>query len=165
MWFLESVWLRYVAWWDDRARRARRPYRFWRSVVLIGGALTPSLIGFSIGGESREAMQWAAWVTGLLVAFAAALESLFRWGEVWREKRAAGEMLKIEGWRFFQLIGPYRGRTHAEAFPDFAEAVGRLVEHEIGDYLVATTPRAAGGSEKDSEEPGTTHPTTTPPQQ
>jgi len=151
-WFLENVWLRYVAWWDRRAWQAKRQHYALRGVVLVGGAATPSLIGFSIGG-GLEAMQWAAWVTGLLVAIAAAAESLFRSGEVWREKRAAGELLKIDGWRFLQLLGPYRGKTHAEAFPDFAESVERLIEHEIGDYLAAAIPRRDGSEQQRDENP------------
>ena len=51
--------------------------------------------------RSAAYVEWAAWATGLLVAVAAALEALFHWGDVWREKRSAGELLKIEGWRFF----------------------------------------------------------------
>jgi hypothetical protein len=143
--FLENVWLRYIAWWDERARQARRRYHLWRGIVLIGGAATPSLISFSIGGQNVESLQWAAWGTGLLVAVAAALESLFGWGDIWREKRAAGELLKLEGWRFFQLTDRYRGMTHAEAFPDFVEAVDRLIEHEIGEYLAAAVPHPLGG--------------------
>ena len=83
----------------------------------------------------------------MLVAVSAALESLFRWGDVWRDKRGAAELLKIEGWRFFELTGSYRGRTHRDAFPDFADAVVRLVEHEIGDYLAAAVPRMADTSD------------------
>jgi hypothetical protein len=152
-WFLENVWLTYLAWWGDRAQRARRQYRIWRGIVLVGGAATPSLIGFSIGGGS-EVVEWAAWATGLAVAIAAALESLYRWGDIWREKRAAGERLKVEGWRFLHLTGPYRGRTHAEAFPEFAETVERFIELEIGDYLAAAIPRGTG--EQDQKDPGTT---------
>ena len=148
-WFLENVWLTYLDWWDDRAHRARRWYRFWRAIVLVGGAATPSLIGFSIGGGS-EAVEWAAWGTGLAVAVAAALESLYRWGDIWREKRAAGELLKAEGQRFLHLIGRYRGRTHAQAFPEFAETVERFIEQEIGDYLAAAIPRAT--SDKDAND-------------
>jgi Protein of unknown function (DUF4231) len=67
--FLENVWLRYVAWWDERARQARRRYHRWRGIVLIGGAATPSLISFSIGGQNVESIQWAAWCRcGLLPA-------------------------------------------------------------------------------------------------
>jgi hypothetical protein len=148
--FLESVWLRYVDWWDYRARQARRRYYALRGIVLVGGAATPSLIGFGLGtGES--VVEWVAWSTGLLVAIAAAFESLLRPGDVWREKRAAGELLKIEGWRFFQLLGSYRGKSHKEAFPEFAETVERLIEHEIGEYLAAAAPRLTNGLEGDTE--------------
>jgi Protein of unknown function (DUF4231) len=151
--FLESVWLRYVDWWDHRARQARRRYFALRGIVLVGGAATPSLIGFSLG-TGASVVEWVAWGTGLLVAIAAAFDSLLRPGDVWREKRAAGELLKIEGWRFFQLLGSYRGKSHKEAFPEFAETVERLIEHEIGEYLAAAVPRSKNGHDGDTEDSG-----------
>ncbi len=57
----------------------------------------------------------------------------------------AAELLKIEGFRYFQQTGAYRGKTHADAFPDFADAVEAMIEHEIKDYIVAVQPPPGGG--------------------
>jgi hypothetical protein len=149
--FLESVWLHYVDRWDRRARQAKRRYYALRGIVLIGGAATPSLIGFSLG-TGKSVVEWVAWSTGLLVAIAAAFESLLRPGDVWREKRAASELLTIQGWRFFELLGSYEGKSHKDAFPEFAKTVGRLVEHEIGKYLAAAVPSSTNGLDGDTDD-------------
>ena len=47
------------------------------------------------------------------------------------KKRKAAELLKIEGWRYFQLAGPYRKTTHKVAYPDFAATVEVMIEREI----------------------------------
>ena len=135
---LDKRWLHYVRWWDQRARQSKWKYHTLRSVVIIGGATVPALVSLHVTDPRRTVLVQAATVViSLLVAISAGLEALFGFGEIWREKRAAAEILKVQGWRFFHLIKPYAGKTHCEAFPDFAEAVETMIEHEVKDYLVA----------------------------
>ena len=144
--YLEARWLKYVEWWDSRAWNAKWRYFTLRSAVVIGGALIPALVGL------RELNVWArhAWifslasiVASLVVAICAGLESLFGFGDIWREKRKAAELIKSEGFRFFQLIGDYSqpDKTHADLYPAFAENVERIIQGEIGDYVLAVAPK------------------------
>jgi Protein of unknown function (DUF4231) len=106
-----------------------------RSAVVIGSALIPALVGL------RELRQFenAPWtfsvasiLVSLVVAICAGLESLFGWGDIWREKRMAAELIKSEGFNFLQLAGGYaQFKTHQKAYKTFAERrVWRdLVEH------------------------------------
>jgi len=68
--------------------------------VVIGGALIPALVGL------RELDVWGGYswifavgsiVASLVVAICAGLESLFGFGDIWREKRNAAEIIKSEG--------------------------------------------------------------------
>jgi len=88
--YINARWLKYVEWWDGRSRSAKWKYQAMRSAVVIGGALIPALVGL------RELQRFAAheWmfavasiVASLVVAICAGLESLFGFGEIWREKR------------------------------------------------------------------------------
>ena len=136
---LHKRWLHYVLWWDTRASKNKWKYHALRSTVIIGGAAIPALVSVHVAdAELAARLHILTVVISLLVAICAALEGLFGFGEIWREKRAAAEILKVQGWRFFQLIKPYAGKTHKEAFPDFADSVETMIEHEIKDYLVAT---------------------------
>jgi uncharacterized protein DUF4231 len=93
-------------------------------------------------------IQLAAIVTGLFIAIAAGIEEIFHYGDIWREKRNAAELLKIEGWRYLQLARPYRQATHKAAYSDFAANVELLIEREIKDYMVVTQPAEKGEIQK-----------------
>jgi hypothetical protein len=45
-------------------------------------------------------------------------------------------MLKIEGWHFFQLSGPYSRRTsHAHAYEKFAARVEEIIRRDVQIYI------------------------------
>ena len=142
--YINARWLNYVEWWDSRARKAKWKYFAVRSAVVIGSALIPALVGL------RELTQVgnAAWLisvaliaVSLVVAACAGLESLFGWGDIWREKRMAAELIKSEGFCFMQLTGTYaQFKTHQDAYKLFAQSVEDLIRHEIKDYIVAVSP-------------------------
>jgi hypothetical protein len=75
------------------------------------------------------------------VAANAAWEGVANYGETWREKRRAAELLKVEGWQFFQLCGKYDGEgSHERAFPRFAGEVENMIAGEVGEYLAVFAP-------------------------
>lgn len=43
-----------------------------------------------------------------------AWEGVANYGEVWREKRRAAELLKVEAWQFFQLADKYQGKSRSD---------------------------------------------------
>lgn len=143
--YINARWLNYVEWWDSRASKAKWKYFALRCAVVIGSALIPALVGL------RELTQFedAAWLfsvasiaVSLVVAVCAGLESLFGWGDIWREKRMAAELIKSEGFSFLQLTGGYaQFKTHQEAYRLFAQNVEDLIRHEIRDYIVAVSPK------------------------
>ena len=101
--YIDARWLNYIEWWDSRANRAKWRYYGLRTAVVIGGALIPALVGL------RELKVWpdgydyswlfavASIVASLIVAICAGLESTFGFGDIWREKRNAAEIIKSEG--------------------------------------------------------------------
>lgn len=148
--FINARWLNYVEWWDSRAAKAKWKYLAMRSTVVVGSALVPALVGLRELAQFKEA-GWmfavASIVVSLLVAICAGLESLFGWGDIWREKRMAAELIKSEGFCFLQLTGTYaQFKTHQDAYQLFAQSVEDLIRHEIRDYIVAV-------SQKSGEEP------------
>jgi hypothetical protein len=143
--YIKARWLKYVLWWDYRSRDASRKYHLLRGTVIIAGALLPALVGLrelSVFSQWNWLFSIAAIIASLVVAICAGIESLFEYGQVWREKRAAGEQIKIEGFRFFQLTGDYNHppKTHADLYPLFAARVEEMIEREIKDYFIAVKP-------------------------
>jgi hypothetical protein len=141
--YIEARWLNYVIWWDSRSRRAKKKYQWLRGAVVVAGALIPALVGL------RELNVWsnygwvfavASIVASLVVAICAGIEGLFNYGGIWREKRAAGELIKSEGFSFFHLSGEYENvESHTEAYKLFAGNVEKLIRSEIKDYIMAVS--------------------------
>ena len=142
--YINARWLNYVEWWDGRAREAKWKYFGLRSAVVIAGALVPALVGLrelTVLGEYGWILAVASIVASLVVAICAGLESLFGYGEIWREKRAAAELIKSEGFNFVQLIGEYEQHaSHKAAYKIFAANVEKIIRSEIKDYIVAVAP-------------------------
>jgi Protein of unknown function (DUF4231) len=144
--YINARWLKYVEWWDWRSRQAKRKYQALRAAVVVGSALIPALVGLR-ELHQFEKQVWilavASIVVSVVVAICAGLESLFGFGDIWREKRMAAELIKSEGFSFLQLAGGYaQFKTHQDAYKLFAQNVEDLIRHEIKDYMVAVTPKA-----------------------
>jgi hypothetical protein len=156
--YLKARWLNYVLWWDSRASEARRRYFALRSAVVIAGALLPTIIGLhelNVWAKQAWIFSIAAIIASLVVAICAGVESLFGFGDIWREKRAAAELIKIEGFRFFQLAGEYNQprKSHAKLYPVFAARVEDIIASEIKDYLSAVKSKEENGSPAGSAVP------------
>ncbi len=132
---LKSRWLDQVVWIEARANRARNWYYGLRLTAIIGGILIPICVTVSqVSSLKRGA--WVATGLGTLVAIASAVEEFFHYGERWRNYRNTVELLKIEGWQFFQLSGPYnRRKSHAHAYEKFAARVEEIIHRDVQIYI------------------------------
>jgi len=132
---LKSRWLDQVIWMEGRANNARTWYYILRLAAITGGILIPVCV--TVGQVSS--LGWMSWVAtglGVLVAIASAVEEFFHYGERWRNYRNTVELLKIEGWQFFQLSGPYsRRRSHAQAYEKFAARVEEIIHRDVQVYI------------------------------
>jgi hypothetical protein len=132
---LKSRWLDQVIWLEGRTSRDRDWYYCLRLTAIIGGILIPICVTVS----QVSSLGWVAWVAtalGALVAIASAVEEFFHYGERWRNFRNTVELLKIEGWHFFQLSGPYsRRKSHAHAYEKFAARVEEIIHRDVQVYI------------------------------
>jgi hypothetical protein len=152
--YVDARWLNYVEWWDSRASNAKRKYQMLRGSVVIAGALVPALVGL----RELQVLNKYGWIfavasiaASLVVAICAGIESLFNYGDIWREKRAAAELIKSEGFSFLQLTGEYKDyKDHKDALKQFAANVEQLIRNEIKDYIVAVAPKEPGRTPGDA---------------
>ena len=89
----------------------------------------------------------------MIVAVSAALEEFFHFGERWRHYRRSAELLKGEGWSFFQLSGHYQShKDHKEAYPLFAARMEETFQREVDIFITKISKesenqkRPSGGS-------------------
>src|SRR5258705_8159417 len=74
---IKARWLKYVEWWDSRARNAKRNYHLLRGTVIIAGELLPALVGLRelpVWGERRWIFAVASILASLVIAMCAGLE-------------------------------------------------------------------------------------------
>ena len=142
--FIKRRWVGMVMWWHNRSVEARRKYVLLRGMVVVGGVLIPVLsVLHMLSGWGPVVSVFIA-IVGAIVAGSAAWEGVANYGEIWREKRRAAELLKVEGWQFLQLCGKYKDyQTHDTAFPYFAAEVENMIAREVGDYLGVFDPSLA----------------------
>lgn len=123
--FMEKRWIGMVMWWHERSVAARRRYFFLRAVVILGGVTIPVLTTLSLLDGWGTPTAVAIAVVGAIVAGGAAWEGIANYGEVWRDKRRAAELLKVEGWQFIQLVGKYEPVDGKDATKSYAAAYPR----------------------------------------
>lgn len=139
--FLHSRWLDRVSWMEEKASSSQRRYFALRLTAIIGAVIVPALLGLKFSGNFFPApVFWLTFLASLLVAVSVAVEELFHYGESWRHYRRILELLKSEGWQFFQLAGTYRDyRNHGEAYQDFAAKVEDLSRQAIDTFITQTS--------------------------
>jgi len=154
--FLRLRWLDQMLWAEKRAGQARDRYYALRLVSIIGGVVVPALVSLNLQAAIGALIGWVTFCVSLAVAISLAVESFFRWGERWTHYRRMSELLKSEGWMFFQLAGPYQEPgTHAGAYPEFAKRVEAIVASDV-DVFIAQVAREKSDKTKsgDSEAAG-----------
>ena len=134
---LRSRWLDQVMWMEGKAASAQKWYYILRLLAIIGGVVVPALVSLNLGSQqASQCVRWLTFAISLVVAISVAVEEFLRYGERWRHYRRTVELLKIEGWQFFQLSGPYKSYgKHGEAFPVFAERFEDAFKHEVDVYI------------------------------
>jgi hypothetical protein len=135
--FLRSRWLEQLLWQEKKAKSAQKLYYILRLVAIVGGVIVPALVGLKIGDASVAwPVSWVTFVLGLMVAISVSVEEFFHYGERWRHYRRNAELLKMEGWQFFQLAEPYQQfKAHPEAYQEFAGRVEKILGQELDVYI------------------------------
>lgn len=142
--FMKKRWIGMVMWWHTRSVEARWKYFLLRAIIVVGGVLIPVLTTVSMRSGWQGFAPVAIAVLGAIVAGCAAWEGVANYGEIWREKRRAAELLKVEGWQFLQLCGKYQPeKEYKVAFPRFAAEIESMIAREVGEYLAAFDPSLA----------------------
>jgi len=135
--FMRSRWLGQVLWMEGKCERTQRWHYILRLVAIVGGVIVPALVSLKLGdGNGSVLVSWLTFGISLLVAISVAVEEFFHFGERWRHYRRTVELLKVEGWRFLQLGGPYQEfADHAAAYPLFAGKVEEVMQSEVDVFV------------------------------
>lgn len=134
--FMRSRWLDQVLWMEGKAAKSQKPYYMLRLIVIIGGIIVPALVSLQFDPSVQIIIRWITFGLSLCVAISAAIEGFFHYGERWQHYRSTVELLKSEGWQFFQMSGNYRNyASHSKAYPEFAERVENILRQDVQVYI------------------------------
>lgn len=139
--FLRGRWLDQVRWAEGKAASTQRWYRRLRLITITGGVIIPALVGLNVAGTASEGIRWTVFGLGLVVALAASIEGFFHYSDRWPHYRRLAELLKSEGWQFFQLSGQYAGAAnHADAYPQFAARSEVIIQSDVEVFFTTVVP-------------------------
>lgn len=151
--FMKARWLDQLLWLEKRANTFRDRFYQLRMATIVGGVIIPALVSLNISGKSGDALRWTTFGISQLVAISAAVEEFFRYGDRWRQYRNTAEGLKIEGWQFFQLSGPYRNSTtHSVAYTAFATRVEYIIRKDVSVYITEILEKKDRSDDKEQKE-------------
>ncbi len=135
--FMKSRWMSQMLWLESRAQQNRNRYYFLRLITIIGGVIVPALVGININGNNiKEVIGWVAFALSQVVAISAAVEEFFQYKKRYLHYRNSAELMKIEGWQFFQLSGPYiNAQSHSAVYAEFADRVESIMQRDVEGYI------------------------------
>lgn len=141
--FMKARWLDQVLWLEGRADKCRNRYYKLRMLTIIGGVIVPALVAArNDDPRIQNLITWSTWGLSQAVAISVAVDQFFNYGERYRLYRNTAETMKIEGWQFFQLSGPYRsGKSHTEVYADFAQRVEIIIQRDVEGYFSVVIPQ------------------------
>jgi hypothetical protein len=150
--FLKSRWLDQLIWMDKASKKTQRYYYILRLSCIVSGVLIPALVSIDADGTMGAFLHFFTVLLSLIVAVSAAVEEFFHFGERWRHYRRMAEILKGEGWSFFQRSGHYsKYESHAEAYPEFAGRVEEIFQKEVEVFITKVFKEKTG--DKQSAKP------------
>ncbi|MEI7555553.1 DUF4231 domain-containing protein [Candidatus Chlorohelix sp.] len=137
---LRDRWLDQVNYMSREARNTKKRYNDFRIFIIIGSAIVATLV--SLNTQASVFPEWAKYVLtivtvtiSLMVTIASGIDQFFKFGDNWRHNRRFSELLKIEGWEFVSLIGPYsKFKDHDSAFPKFSENVEAILRADVDEF-------------------------------
>lgn len=160
--YLEYRWHSQWSFYDSKASQNKNTYYWYQRIIVIGALMIPALISlnstiarfitqvFTAGGSDSETIvrigidSFTVFVS-LAVAGAAALESLYKYGENWSSYRSAAEELQAEKNFYDMSAGPYE--NNPTAFATFVARIEGIIANQNGKYFQAVQQQIAKQTE------------------
>jgi hypothetical protein len=129
--YIKSRWLKLFLWMDKAAVDHKLMHYIMRLIMAIGGVFVPVLVS-----ANNPSFRLSTLGIGLIVAISTAIDELFRYKDYWYHHRTNAELLRSEGWQFFQKIGRYeKCLDYKEAFPTFAQRIEMIAQSSVESFL------------------------------
>jgi hypothetical protein len=140
--YIQERMFQFRKWYDEKAAKAKARFQWMRAVSVVGAAIVPVLL--NVDFPSRTALTT---VLSLVVVVLVSLESVFHFGDQWRNYRSTEQFIAQEYFYFTTGDGPYKGMAPDRAFLQLVERVEGAISAENSSTLSVLTvaARAQGG--------------------
>ncbi|GAB4508714.1 MAG: hypothetical protein OHK0046_01990 [Anaerolineae bacterium] len=151
LYYMEHRWYSQWKYYDGRASGAKQNYQRLQLIIGVGSVAVPVLVGIQFGDDNvRVALNIATVLISLLVAAAAAIENVMKYGDAWRSYRAATEELQREKSMYDTRSGPYRRSTNP--FLLFVERCEDIMAKQNGSWAALKEDDSAKGENRVSDD-------------
>jgi uncharacterized protein DUF4231 len=135
----------FQAWYDKKAVGAKRTFLRIRTLSVVGAVLVPVIANVRIQGWESYSVGLTT-VVSLFVSVAVALDSVYHFGDQWKNYRSTEQFLSREKFLFQTGEGPYKGMEEAEALVLLVERCEGQIAAENSATLnvIATAAQQAG---------------------
>jgi hypothetical protein len=131
--YIETRVKQYQDWYDRKAVLSKSRYLRMRALTVIAGGIVPVFINIQSSINDLigyPVMRAVVTVISLFVVVAVSLESVFHYGEQWKNYRSTEQRLGHEQIEFLAKIGAYKGLSQDNAFELFVERVEDAISSE-----------------------------------
>jgi hypothetical protein len=124
----------YRKWYDNKAVQAKFRFQAMRAVSVVGAAIVPVLVNVTFPFHSVVTT-----ALSLIVVVFVSLESVFHFGDQWKNYRSTEQFISQEYFYFTSGDGPYKGLTSDKAFLRLVERIENAISAENSSTLNVLT--------------------------
>jgi hypothetical protein len=126
----------YKEWYDKKAVSAKRNCQWMRAISVVGGAIVPVLVNLPY---NKLIVQIITTFVSLIIVVLISLESVFHFGDQWKNYRSTEQLLAKKYFNFVSGEGPYRQQDSNEVFLNLVDRVENAISSENASTLNVMT--------------------------
>jgi hypothetical protein len=132
--YIRERMFQYRKWYDNKAVQAKFRFQAMRAISVVGAAIVPVLVNVSFRYQTIVTT-----AISLTVVVFVSLESVFHFGDQWKNYRSTEQFISQEYFYFTSGDGPYRGMKSDRAFLRLVERIESAISAENSSTLNVLT--------------------------
>ena len=145
--YIETRVNQYIGWYDAKSGTMKRTYLRYRTAAVVGGALIPVATNI----QALPGKDYIVSVLGLLVVILVSLDSVYHWGDQWKNYRSTEQVLGREIVFYRSRVGPYTGLDEELASKRLVERCEEAIAVENTATLNVLSIQQSGGGTDTSQ--------------
>jgi hypothetical protein len=125
-----------VSLYSCRVKRTGCLYYSLNSIITVGSIILPALLSIQNNDSyDQNDIYWLAWILSIIITISNGFLQLFSINTNYILYCHMKEKLITEGWRYINLCGKYKNKTHESAYQDFCHRIEELKMSQLDKEL------------------------------